>query len=172
MEMNAKANVTDYHSPVPNQHHVRNLWPPVGGGLPGGKPVAPALGSAAPTLQKPPDFYGQSSTSYVQDRPVPRLQMTDAMAMAANVNVNNYYYKSSQARSDVVPTANVVVPHPAEYAHYNVQPPAKYFQHPAAAAVQAQQYASQFYHVDPTAMFNQVSPTVFVVRLRCRVANV
>lgn len=157
--MNAKANVTNYHSPVlPAGHHVRNLWPSVGGGLPGGKPVEPAPGGATAqmSLQRPPDHsyhaaYGQPSTGYAQDRPVPRLQMAD-------VNVNSYYYKSSQARSDTVPatTANVVAPPPAEYGYYGVQPPpTKYFQHPAA--VQAQHYASQFYHADPTAMFNQVS---------------
>lgn len=168
MEMNSKTNVTNYHSSVPNRHHVRNLWPSIGGGLPGGKPVEPALGCAtAPMLQKPPDHYGQSSTSYAQDRPVPRLQMAD---MAADVNVNSYYYKSSQARSDTDPaTANVVAPPPAEYGYYGVQsPPAKYFQHPAATTVHAQQYASQFYHADPTAMFNQVSSTFpFLLHLVC-----
>lgn len=166
MEMNADANATDYRSPaMPVRHHVRNLWPSVGGGLPGGKPVEPASAAQTPSLV-PPDHsyhaaaaYGQSSaTGYARHKPVPGPPTTGAAAADAN----SYYYKSSQARSDAVTpaTANVVAPPPAGYGHYGVQPPpARYFQRPAAVPVAApQHYAPRFYHhPDPTAMFNQVS---------------
>lgn len=152
MEMNSRSNVTNYH-PSSNRHHVRNLWPPVGGGLPGGKPVEPALGSSAPLLQKPPDYYSQS-TSYVQTRPVPKV--TDA----AYENNKNYYYKSSQVRPNPTAAIDVVVP-PAEYSHYYGQEP-KYIQHPATAINHwypppAQVQTSQFYIPVPTTMFNEVS---------------
>jgi len=167
MEMNSKANVTNYQS-LP-RHHVRNLWPPVGGGLPGGKPVEPALaGSSAPMLQKPPDYYSQS-TSYAQSRPV--LRQTEM----ANANNYNYYYKSSQVLSNPAVATNVVAAPQTEYSHcYNQQP--KYLPlHPETAAnrwcpppPQSHLYpppspqlfqtnASRFNHQDPTTMFNQVS---------------
>lgn len=152
MEINSKANIPNSYS-SPSRHHVRNLWPPVGGGLPGGKPVEPALGGSAQTLQKPPDYYGQS-TSYVQNKPV--AEPNDA----ANVDSNNYYYKSSQARQNSTAATNVVYPAAAvEYGNYYQQP--KYFQRSVTAdhwrpPSQTQQ-TSQFYHSDPTIMFNQVS---------------
>lgn len=152
MEMNTKSNVTNYHL-LPDRHHVRNLWPPVGGGLPGGKPVEPALGSSTPMLQKSPDYYGQS-TSYTQHKPVPRP--TDM----ANVNSNNYCYKSSQSRPD--PTVNIAVIPPTEYnsnSHYGEQS-VKYFQHPVTnrwcPPAPPQTQTSRLYHQDPTTMFNQV----------------
>jgi len=167
MEMNSKANVTNYQSS--SRNHVRNLWPPVGGGLPGGKPVEPAIaGSSAPMLQKPPADYYSQSTSYPQNRPGPRP------TEMANANNYNYYYKSSQALSN--PT-NVVAPPTIEYSHsYSQQP--KYFPLQSEAAVNRwcpqppqsylyappppspqsfQKHVSRFNHHDPTTMFNQVN---------------
>jgi len=164
MEINSRANMTNYQ-PSP-RHHVRNLWPPVGGGLPGGKPVEPALaGNSTPIQQKPSDYYNQS-TSYAQSRSVPRP------TEMANANNYNYYYKSSQALSN--PT-NVVAAPPIEYSQcYSQQP--KYLPLQPEAAVNRwcppppqshlyglppspqpfQTHASRFNHQDPTTMFNQV----------------
>jgi len=166
MEMNSKANVTNYQSSP--RHHVRNLWPPVGGGLPGGKPVEPAIaGSSASMLKKPPADYYSQSTSYPQNRPGPRP------TEMANANNYNYYYKSSQALSNPI---NVVAPPTIEYSHsYSQQP--KYFPLQPEAAVNRwcppppqsylyapppppqsfQTHASRFNHQDPTTMFNQVN---------------
>lgn len=171
MEMNSKTNVTA-NRPTPNRHHVRNLWPPVGGGLPGGKPVEPCLqGSSAPMLQNPSDYYGQS-TSYDQTRaPTARPPMTDP----TNVDNDRYYYKSSQVLSNPMAAVNAVIPPPAEYSHYYGQQP-KYSQHPAATIAAANHrfppssvppqplpYAqtSQLYPPGPTTLFNQVSPATF-----------
>lgn len=170
MEMNAKVNPTDYQSP-PNDrhHHVRNLWPPVGGGLPGGKPVEPALGSSATVPQMPPDRYGQS-TSYGQYKPRPTAQLP------LNVGYNNngpnndnigYYYKSSQTQPD--PAATAINGPTAEYDRYYGQPaPQKDYPSSAVAATNhwcpppppppaPPHHASQFYRSDPTTMFNQVN---------------
>lgn len=165
MEMNSKTNVTAYR-PTPDRHHVRNLWPPVGGGLPGGKPVEPALqDGSAPMLQNPSDYYGQS-TSYGQTKPpAARPPMTDPV----NVDNDRYYYKSSQVLPNPMAAANAVIAPPAEYSHYYGQQP-KYFQHaatavpnrwipPSSVPPQPLPYAqtSQLYPPDPTTLFNQVS---------------
>jgi len=166
MEMNAKANATDrrqHEQQQASQHtdrrHVRNLWPSVGGGLPGGKPVEPA--TAGPG-------HGGQSTSYAQGRPAPKP------VDAANVVNVGYYCKSSQ----VGPVAAAAQPTTAEYAgghHYGQhrhqqQPVVKSSQRPAvdcgwlppplpppAIPLYTQQMsAQQFYHSDPTTLFNQV----------------
>lgn len=169
MEMNSKANETNYQSS--SRHHVRNLWPPVGGGLPGGKPVEPALtGNSTPMVQKPPNHYNQS-TSYAQSRPVSRL------TEMANANNYNYYYKSSQALSNSAVATNVVTAPPTEYSHCYSQQPKYLPLHPEAAANRwcqrsippqpllypppsslsqpFQMHASRFNHQDPTTMFNE-----------------
>lgn len=171
MEMNSKANVTNYQSS--SRHHVRNLWPPVGGGLPGGKPVEPALtGNSTPMVQKLPNHYNQS-TSYAQSRPVSRP------TEMANANNYNYYYKSSQALSNPAMATNVVTAPPTEYSHCYSQQPKYLPLHPEATANRwcqpsippqpllypppsslsqpFQMHASRFNHQDPTTMFNQVS---------------
>lgn len=153
MEMNSKVNVTNYQS-MPNRHHVRNLWPPVGGGLPGGKPIEPALGSSSQILQKPLDYYSQS-TSNTQNKPVPRS--TD---ISSNVNDFNYY-ESSQNSTNPMATTNVI-PTLSEYSQYYSQQP-KYFQYPGPTSNNSypppspQMQTTQLYHPDPTAMFNQAS---------------
>lgn len=151
LEMNSKSNVPGHHA-LPSRHHVRNLWPSVGGGLPGGKPIEPALGAPTPALHQPSDYYGQS-TSYVQTRPVPGP--TDTASVE-----NNYYYKSSQVQPNPAAVTNIAYPAGAapEYGYYHQQP--KYFQHPVATdhwRPPTQTQTSQFYHPDPTTMFNQVS---------------
>lgn len=169
MEMNTKPNMADYQSST-NRHHVRNLWPPVGGGLPGGKPVEPAVASSASVPQRPPDHCYAQSTSYGQYKPTPTTDLP------TNVNYNNslndgYYYKSSQNQPDPVATAinaPTVTPS-AEYNRYYGQPaPQKYFPSSAVAAtnhwcppkpppLNQMHQTSQFYHSDPTTMLKQVS---------------
>lgn len=156
MEINSKTHMTNYQT-LP-RHHVRNLWPPVGGGLPGGKPVEPELaGNSTPMLQKPPDYYNQS-TSYAQSRSVPRP------TEMANANNYNYYYKSSQALSN--PT-NVIAAPSIDYSHCYSQQPKYLPLHSEATANRwcppppspqpFQTQASRFNHQDPTTMFNQVN---------------
>lgn len=170
MEINSKANVTNYHTPP--RHHVRNLWPPVGGGLPGGKPVEPTIaGSSAPMLQTPPDYYNQS-ISYTHSKQIPRPTET------ANANNYSYYYKSSQALSDPTVATNVVVAAaapPTEYSYYYSQQPKFLPPHseptvdrwcpptpqshlyPSPPLQPFHTHESRFNHQDPTTMFNQVS---------------
>lgn len=133
-----------------DHHHVRNLWPSVGGGLPGGKPIEPALGDYPPLLQKPPDYYYQS-TSYAPNK----------AASIANVNYNNsnYYYKSSQVRPS---QTHVAAPPTIAALHGNNSylRPNPYQSIPTAGNhywPTAETATKQFYHQDPTIMYNQVT---------------
>lgn len=177
MEMGAKAN--HRRDPLPfdhhhHHHHVRNLWPSIGGGLPGGKPVEPSISAASfsPVLQKPLDYYGQS-TSCPPDTPV----------VPANVNNHNnngrnsYEYKSSQVPSDPAAAAavNNAIATTSEYVN-NVDYSTKNQLHPpvipsdtgrwyplptSPSPLLSQQsfQTSRYYHPDPTTMVNQVSKT-------------
>lgn len=151
MEINSKANVINHQS-LPNRHHVRNLWPSVGGGLPGGKPIKPTLGGSTQILQRQSDYYNQS-TSYAQNKPVP------GSIDFSNVNDNNYY-KSSQVQTNQWAATNVVIPSSEYSQYYNQQP--KYFQHTVATTnhwytpPSSQMQAAQYYYSDPTTMVNQV----------------
>jgi len=159
MEMNSKTNAINNHMSQSNRHHIRNLWPSVGGGLPGGKPIEPALGSLPPIIQKPSDYYGQA-TSYTQTKPVPR-PIDEKNSNNKNLS---YYNKSSQPQPNLM-TATNVAGSPLEFYsnHYNPQH-LNYFQRPVAAVatnrwcppLSPQMQSSRFYHPDPTIMFNQV----------------
>lgn len=173
MEMTGKANATinNYHGrpSETDRRHVRNLWPSVGGGLPGGKPVEPAGttglvrnggggGSGGGGGQSTSSGGGNSYAQTI----VGPATAADAATVAF---VDDYYYKSSQ----VGPID------PSQYAggHYygglQQQQPVKFFQRPVAVdhgwppppppLPLPSHSASQFYHrPDPTTLlFDQVS---------------
>lgn len=181
MEMNnAKAN--QHRGPPPSdRHHVRNLWPPVGGGLPGGKPIQPTapVASFTPVMQKqksslPPHYYDES-TSYA----------TNKSAVPANANngdngsggICHNIFESSQVRPDPSTMAanNAIVPPaaPLEYVNHYDRPPMYIQPHPMVPSDSGRWYpfsippppllsqpsfeTSRYYRPDPTTMVNQVS---------------
>lgn len=162
MEMSSKTNTAaNNHLALSNCHHIRNLWPSVGGGLPGGKPIEPALGSSAQILQKSTDYFSQS-TSYAQNKPVPRK--IDEV-IVSNINNNSYYHESSQARPYPMVASNFMAS-PEDLSHFYTPQSPKYFQHSAEDATVNRWYppppppqtqTPRFYHPDPTILFNQVS---------------
>lgn len=164
MELSSRNNTSNNHPSLQlNRHHVRNLWPPVGGGLPGGKPIEPALGRSVPMLQKPTDHFSQS-ISYAQNKSIPK--QTDEAIVINNNNNNSYYYESSQVRCYPMAASSNVIANPEELSHFYTQQPPKYFQHPAEGVTvnrwcppspMPQTQTSRFYHPDPTTLFNQVS---------------
>jgi len=160
IEMSSKTNTANNRLALSNRHHIRNLWPPVGGGLPGGKPVEPALGSSTPIMQKPTDYFSQS-TSYAESKPVPR-QIDEVIVSS---NSNSCYHESSQARPYPMVASNLMAS-PEELSRFYTQQPPKYFQHPAEDTTinrwyppppPSQTQTPRFYHPDPTTLFNQVS---------------
>lgn len=162
LEMSSKTNAGSRHPSLSDRRHVRNLWPSVGGGLPGGKPIEPAApGSLVPVSREPPPGrYGQS-TGRGRDP-------TTARPTAAEFVDNSY--KSSQAQPDRVAAADVGHAFAGYGLHYGQQP-SKCLQPPLPPASASaghwcpppspQTQATRTYvHQDPTILFNQVRLSV------------